>query len=140
MEKVITLRSAYMSRAFEDLKYIADDLGMHITKNKVHIDTLIGIGFSGALVVPTVAQMLGYHWAIVRKRLNIEGSHSSYPFEGALGKSWLFVDDRIETGKTLNYVCETIDAAVKYYGPAHGMEQTKYIGSYTYEEYPRFSV
>lgn len=122
-----------MELAFDDLDYIADDLGRRCAEE--NFDTLVGTGLSGALVVPGVARILEKYWVIVRKEG--DGSHSSYPYEGILGERWLFVDDRIETGATLKHVREVITNATDQ--RAYGMPgfSTRYIGSYTYM-YPSF--
>jgi adenine/guanine phosphoribosyltransferase-like PRPP-binding protein len=152
MSDVIKLRSEYMSAAFGDLNYVAEDLRNRLdTFNDVPIvvDTLVGTGLSGALVVPDVARILKLNWVVVRKPG--ESSHSSYPFEGILGQRWLFVDDRVETGETLRRVRAAIDDGVARYGAAGvstvlnifgGRRQqftTTFVGWYKYM-YPRLNL
>ncbi len=77
-------------------------LGKDIKKNvKVPVDTLVGVGISGAIVVPRAAEALGMDWVIVRKATDID-AHSNNEWEGFLGKEWLFVDDIISSGATFN--------------------------------------
>ena len=127
-DDTLQLRAQYMDAAFGDLDSIAKDLKQRLEYAKLKVDTLVGTGLSGALVVPAVARILSLHWVVVRK--SIQSSHSTYPFEGTLGKHWLFVDDRIETGTTLHHVKDFISAAVRSYG-RNGFK-TKYTGSFTY--------
>ena len=87
-----------------------------------HVDTFVGTGLSGALVVPTLARALGRHWAIVRKQ---DGSHSSRRIEGEIGERWLFIDDFIEGGATLHRVREAVELH------ASG---TKWVGTFEYEK------
>src|SRR5690242_12227601 len=60
-----------------------------VTDNQV--DTLVGSGLSGTLVVPSLARACDVpFWAIVRKE---KTTHTSRLVEGAIGDRWLFVDD-----------------------------------------------
>lgn len=65
-------------------------------------DTLIGVGVSGAVIVPTLARLLGVHFAIVRKEN--DGSHGWNKVEGMVGSTWLFVDDLVSSGATVRRV------------------------------------
>jgi hypothetical protein len=64
-------------------------------------DGLVGTGFSGALVVPTLARATGKDFLILRKPGD-QHHHGTAIAEGTLPDSgkWLFVDDGIGTGKT----------------------------------------
>lgn len=64
----------------------------------VEFDTMIGIGLSSALVIPTLADRFDCYWAIVRK--DMENTHGSERIEGNIGKRWLFVDDFMASGQT----------------------------------------
>ncbi|MGH3956443.1 MAG: phosphoribosyltransferase [Mycobacterium sp.] len=97
----------------------------------VECDTLVGTGLSGALVVPQMARELGKEWLIVRKPN--EGTHSSRPVEGYLGRRWLFVDDGIQSGKTFRRVFDTIaelPETASYYWRMLGC--TEFAGAYFY--------
>jgi adenine/guanine phosphoribosyltransferase-like PRPP-binding protein len=116
----------YLGRAFsESLDPMAErlrDILADAANGPGTVDTFVGTGLSGALVVPTLARALGRHWAIVRKQ---DGSHSSRTVEGAIGERWLFIDDFIEGGATLRRVRE----AVTLYAPG-----TEWVGSFEYEK------
>jgi len=151
MSDVIQLRSEYMRAAFGDLDYVAEELRHRLDadfREPIVVDTLVGTGLSGALVVPGVARILKLNWVVVRKPN--EASHASYPFEGTLGRRWLFVDDRVETGATLRRVREAIDDGARRYGPIDdtvfsvygGRRQlfaTTFVGYYVYM-YARLSL
>jgi hypothetical protein len=152
MEDVIRLRSEYMNAAFGDLDYVAGDLRRRLEglapDEPIAVDTPVGTGLSGALVVPGVARILKLNWAIVRKPNEV--THASYPFEGVLGRRWLFVDDRVETGATLRRVRAAIDDGAAHYGPVDdtvfgiygGRDRpftTTFVGWYTYQ-YQRLSL
>lgn len=66
-------------------------------------DTLVGVGVSGAVIVPTLARLLGADFAIVRKEN--DGSHGWNKIEGVVGRKWLFVDDLVSSGTTVRRVC-----------------------------------
>lgn len=108
MQTSITTRAGYMDEAFEpDLSTLVEKF--IDTAGHLKFDTLIGTGLSGTLVVPHIARALGLKWAIVRKD---DGAHSSNPFEGELGQRWLFVDDFVSSGATLQRVQDKILAFV----------------------------
>lgn len=69
-------------------------------------DTLVGTGLSGTIAVVDLARRLGKHYLVVRKEN--DNTHSVYSAEGRLGKRWLFVDDFIDTGRTLGRVYDKI--------------------------------
>lgn len=58
-------------------------------------DTLVGVGVSGAVIVPILARLLGVDFAIVRK--DNDGTHGWNKIEGVVGSKWLFVDDLISS-------------------------------------------
>jgi orotate phosphoribosyltransferase len=76
---------------------VSEDLGI-----PQDFDTLVGTGISGAVIVPTLARLLGVDWAIVRKE--DDGTHGWYMIEGVVGAKWLFVDDLVSSGSTVRRV------------------------------------
>lgn len=71
------------------------------------IDTLMGVGNSGAPVVGALAYKLGMPFLIVRKRLDT--SHDSRMVNGWLGgKGILFIDDLISSGSTISKAYEQV--------------------------------
>ena len=118
--------ASYMDPAFGDLNDIAhnmlkafDTYPADIYGPMPYFDTIVGTGLSGSLVVPHLGRAFGLHWAIVRKN---DGSHSSSQIEGNIGQRWIFVDDFIYSGKTLNRV----QSVVTVYCTA------RYVGTYEY--------
>ena len=97
---------------------------------KVEYDTMIGIGLSGTLVVPLIARAMGKNFAIVRKPN--DSNHRERAVEGYVGESWIFVDDFVSSGATL----ERVKAEIKNLqaGQPYGWDafETKYIGTYQY--------
>ena len=81
-----------------------------------HYDALVGIGLSGALVVPLLAYVLKKRFCLVRKE-NVE-SHATVQLEGNLekGDRWIFVDDIVASGTTKNYVIAMLPNDFKYCG------------------------
>lgn len=98
--------SPYLSDAFTEINSITEAVREILTDIAPEIDTLVGTGVSGALVVPYIGRVLDVHWALVRKPT--EGSHSDLLVEGTIGKCWVLVDDLIDTGETLKRVEEAI--------------------------------
>jgi hypoxanthine phosphoribosyltransferase len=106
---------------FEETMAIAD----------VEYDTLVGIGISGALVVPTLGHLLGKNFALIRKP-GVH-SHDTYEFVGSIGEKWLFIDDTIDSGNTLKTVQKQIDKAINGYNRWNEKnETTQYVGYYLY--------
>lgn len=100
-------------------------------------DTLVGTGVSGAVIVPTLARLLGVDFAIVRKEN--DGTHGWNKIEGVMGKKWLFVDDLVSSGTTVRrvqkLVTELFPKSVamgaylyhsKEFNPAHDMDRETY--------------
>lgn len=126
MPTVYSNHSGYFTRAFENLEDIADDVAHYL--RGVEYDTMIGTGLSGTLVVPTLARILGKHWAIVRKERSV---HTSIMVEGTIGERWLFVDDFVSSGTTRR----TVQAAVRDLGIP-----TVFVGTCEYERTVSFTV
>lgn len=105
MTAVLRNHATYMSEAFApDFRRLVKFARTELDGRNV--DTLVGTGLSGALVVPHLARRLGMHWAIVRKNEN--STHSYRKVEGAIGERWAFVDDLVDCGSTLKRVHEAM--------------------------------
>lgn len=98
--------SPYLWDAFTEIDSITEAVSEILTDIAPEIDTLVGTGVSGALVVPYIGRVLDVHWALIRKPT--EGSHSDLLVEGTIGECWVLVDDLIDTGATLKRVEEAI--------------------------------
>jgi adenine/guanine phosphoribosyltransferase-like PRPP-binding protein len=72
----------------------------------LNFDTIVVRGFSGALVGPPVALVMGKRWALVRKPN--DGSHSCHRIEGRVEGNYVIVDDFIESGNTITEIVETV--------------------------------
>lgn len=99
--------SPYLWDAFTEISSITKAVNEILTDIAPEIDTLVGTGVSGALVVPYIGRVLDVHWALVRKPT--DGSHSDLLVEGTIGNCWVLVDDLIDTGETLKRVEEAIN-------------------------------
>lgn len=99
--------SPYLWDAFTEILNITKAVNEILTDIAPEIDTLVGTGVSGALVVPYIGRVLDVHWALVRKPT--DGSHSDLLVEGTIGNCWVLVDDLIDTGETLKRVEEAIN-------------------------------
>lgn len=72
------------------------------------VDTLVGTGMSGTLIVPRLAERLGLAWGVVRKPGVSSHAGSTTFYEGQMGRRWAFVDDFICSGDTLFRVLEEV--------------------------------
>lgn len=98
------------------------------TLKRRKFDSIVGVGLSGALVIPQLAKALDRTFAIIRK--STESAHSRYPIEGEIGESWIFVDDLIQSGATYRMVRDAVSKGHKMY---HGSTpEPKYKGTWTY--------
>lgn len=99
----------------------------------VEYDTMVGIGLSGSIAAPLLANALGKKLLILRKD---ESSHTNSKLAGKLGKRWLFVDDFIATGHTLKGAMKLIQDTVErnnLYTYGRDKFSTQYVGTYEYQ-------
>lgn len=109
----------------ENLKYRLENSG------DPEFDTIVGVGYSGALVLPELAKLLGKDYLVLRK------PNMANPFEvifggkrygvGKLGEKWLFVDDFTSTGKTHDLAREMVSEL-----SAEHDFHPQFMGSYYY--------
>lgn len=89
------------------------------------VDTLVGVGMSGSLLVPRLADALGIEALVLRKPgVN---THASSVAEGHLGSRWVFVDDFISSGETLRRAYGLVNELAEKYDI-----KTEFAGAYLY--------
>lgn len=128
--------SSYLAQAFNGLDDIVKDAQEKL--QGVDFDTFVGVGLSGALVVPYVARAMRKHWAIVRK--DNDSSHAEARVEGSIGQRWIFLDDLIASGLTRRKVRQTLadlskenwDYETRKWVYTSVGSQTEYVGDYLY--------
>ena len=81
------------------------------------VDTLVGTGMSGTLIVPRLAERLGLAWGVVRKPGVSSHAGSTTFYEGQMGRHWAFVDDFICSGDTLVRVIDVVEEEFHNYCP-----------------------
>jgi hypothetical protein len=123
----ISVGTPCLDGATVDPRVMAEQAG-YICRG-VHFDTMVGTGMSGALVVPVLARELGKHWMILRKPGDAHKHHSA-PGEGSLGNHWLFVDDGIMTGETVQRVRREVGQIARSRG-----HMTRFAGAYCYGDH-----
>lgn len=102
----------------------------------IKFDTLVGTGFSGAVVVPAMAMWLDVNYVLVRK--DHDDSHHSGRLVGTLGSRWIFVDDFISMGGTRTRVMQQVSNAVTNHNKTwDGGFTTEYVGDYLYVDASR---
>lgn len=93
-------------------------------------DSLIGIGISGALVVPTVGRAMRKYWGLIRKD-GVYSHANDEHLEGTIGGRFLIVDDFVGSGATVATILNKITLA-------HGMRgrgpMPIFIGVWQYEK------
>lgn len=100
----------------------------------VDFDTLVGTGFSGGVVIPSLALALGKKFVLIRKDTD-DSHHGRGRLLGDLGEKWIFVDDFVSSGSTRTKVIEKVEANTVEV-------ETEMVGQYMYvnysEEGPQF--
>lgn len=125
--KVLTLHASYLTDAINNPAVIVAAARKHL--RGIPYDTLIGTGLSGALVLPMLARALRRKFAVVRKQDN---THSDQSIEGCIGERWVFVDDLVASGATL----QRVQSEVRQVTATRG-HVTTYVGAFLYCR-PRF--
>ena len=123
-------RTGYMDRAVYDLPLVIEKAKTDLAN--IDFDTMVGTGFSGGVVIPTLAMAMGKQFVLVRKD-NDNSHHGPGRLLGSLGKRWIFVDDFVSTGQTKRRVIEKIaDACSRPVWPSENVHTTEYVGDYVY--------
>ena len=117
----------YMDQALFDLAEVIDTAKERLAD--VDFDTLVGTGFSGGIVVPSLALAMGKKFVLIRKE-NDDSHHGRGRLLGELGARWIFVDDLISSGRTRQRVIEKIQKQASYLEAVPTM-----VGQYMYTEY-----
>lgn len=94
---------------------------------EVDFDTIVGTGFSGAMVIPALAMRMRKKFVLIRKD-NDDSHHGGGRLVGELGARWIFLDDFCSSGATRKRVIEKIDEAVL----TRNLEDVVHVGSYYY--------
>jgi len=102
----------------------------------VDFDTIVGTGFSGGIVIPSLALALGKKFVLIRKETD-DSHHGKGRLLGDLGDRWIFVDDFVSSGSTRQRVIEKIHETGGMYGHFPTL-----VGQYMYlnhsDEGPQF--
>lgn len=95
----------------------------------VEFDTMVGTGFSGGIVIPSLALALGKTFVLIRKETD-DSHHGKGRLVGELGEKWIFVDDFISSGRTRDRVISKISEAEDDWG--HKVRKSTLVGQYMY--------
>lgn len=121
----LDFNTCYMDPALFDLQGVIDRARSALAD--VHFDTLVGAGFSGSIVIPSLALALGKRFVLVRKESD-DSHHGSGRLLGSLGLRWVFVDDFVSSGHTRRRCARKIAESVAN----DGRMETTWVGQYTY--------
>lgn len=120
-------RTWYMDEAVFNLAEVIETAKERL--KDVDFDTLVGTGFSGSIVIPSLALAMGKKFVLIRKD-NDNSHHGKGRPVGQLGERWIFVDDFVSSGATRQRVLTKVADWSREYVCA-----TKYVGQYTYQSY-----
>lgn len=102
-------RTYYFDEAVFDLATVVEDAKKEL--EKVEFDTLVGTGFSGSIVIPSLALAMGKKFALIRKETD-DSHHGKGRLLGEIGMRWIFVDDFISSGATRSRVIRKVADAL----------------------------
>lgn len=117
----------YMDQALFDLAEVIDTAKERLAD--VDFDTLVGTGFSGGIVIPSLALAMGKKFVLIRKE-NDDSHHGRGRLLGELGARWVFVDDLISSGRTRQRVIEKVEEQAPCLETG-----TVMVGQYMYTDY-----
>jgi len=100
----------YMDQALFDLSEVIEVAQEEL--DGVDFDTMVGTGFSGSIVIPSLALAMGKKFVLIRKETD-DSHHGPGQLLGDLGARWVFVDDFVSSGRTRKRVMGKIAAAAK---------------------------
>lgn len=109
-----------MDDAVFDLNKVIETAKEHLAD--VDFDTLVGIGFSGSIVIPALALAMGKKFVLIRKETD-DSHHGRGRLLGELGNKWVFVDDFVSSGRTRWRVIHKVEEVDS---------DTEYVGQYMY--------
>jgi len=125
-------RTWYMDDAVFNLAEVIETAKKRLAN--VDFDTLVGTGFSGGLVIPTLALQMGKKFVLIRKETD-DSHHGKGRLLGELGDKWILVDDFVSSGKTRRRVIEKINEAVEMWGEEGRPEM---VGEYMYKAFDNY--
>lgn len=117
----------YMDNALFNLAEVIETAKERLAD--VEFDTLVGTGFSGGIVIPSLALALGKQFVLIRKETD-DSHHGRGRLLGQLGSRWIFVDDFVSSGKTRQRVIEKVQEAAE-----DASVPTTMVGQYMYVNY-----
>lgn len=120
-----TFQTYYFDEAILNLPKVIEDAKAEL--EKVEFDTLVGTGFSGGIVIPSLALAMGKKFVLIRKETD-DSHHGKGRMVGQLGTAWVFVDDFISSGTTRRRVMDKVAEAVAETG-----QPTTMVGQYMYQ-------
>ena len=123
-------RTYYMDDAVFNLEEVIETAKKRLAN--VDFDTLVGTGFSGGIVIPTLALQMGKKFVLIRKETD-DSHHGKGRLLGELGQKWVLVDDFVSSGKTRRRVISKIEEALANYGTSSEM-----VGEYMYRAYDKY--
>lgn len=126
-DSVLTCSMYLESALTSDLREMYETMREVLSSAKVEFDTIVGMGLSGALVVPRLGELFDCCWAVVRK--DLENSHGRKRIEGSIGREWLLVDDLIASGSTAKNIVHYMEKL-----KANTDFQTSLVGAYVYND------
>lgn len=89
------VRNKYVIQSFTELR-----------KLNLDFDSIACSGFSGAMIVPQIAELMNKNIILVRK--TVEKTYSEFVIEGVAPSRYIIVDDLICSGSTVKHIIRSI--------------------------------
>jgi pyrimidine operon attenuation protein/uracil phosphoribosyltransferase len=131
------MHASYLRKIFNHKKQnkVVSDIKLLIKERELKFDGFVVTGVSGVAMGAILARSMRKELIIVRK--DNDGTHSSYSVENYHhGKSYIFLDDLIASGRTYQNVKLSLDICrdKKYlYGDKNLTNKSKLIGAIFYD-------
>jgi hypothetical protein len=98
----------YFSGVYDDPDQIIASFEPHLEDREV--DTLVGTGLSGGIIVPMMARHYGLEYMIVRK--DGTGTHDPSLVYGKMGQHYVIVDDFVASGSTIRRIQRSLHLSI----------------------------
>ena len=117
--------SPYLNEAMTRTASMIEEALQTLVEHEDEFDAIVCTGVSGMLIGPTLAYLMDKRLAVVRKPEDRsgKGNHATVDIESALNKKdrWLFVDDLIASGKTVQRIEHAMRMVTGFKGKMAGL-------------------
>lgn len=127
----------YFGSAFGSAEELCQNAERTLRGLNIDFDSMVAIGLSGHMVLPTLARHFDVPFLALRKQGTY--THDDYGIgkygRGEIGKRWVLVDDFICSGETVRTAKKQVNAGIAYVNSQSGKNfSTEFVGTYCYSK------